>query len=75
MPEFARRFRECFPDLGASNRFLDPVLSAATMTPRLDPIALDDAIIAKHGEYEGSMRAQVAARYGPKAVTFVLDTM
>jgi len=75
MPEFSQKFRELFPDLGAPNTFLDPLLSVMDHCPRLNPVALDDAIIVKHGEYEGSMREFVGKQYGAKAVAFVLSVM
>lgn len=79
MPEFAKRFRDLFPDMGASNRFLDPLLSAASKRPRLDPMALDDALIAKHGDYntadDTSMQDFVRRTYGEAAVAFISETM
>jgi len=75
MMQFATKFRECFPDLAPANRFLDGTMSSLKGTPRLDPIKLDDAIIAKHGEYKGSMKEFVEKQYGMKAVAFVLQMM
>lgn len=72
MPAFAEAFRRLFPDLGPSNPFLDSLLSAAFRRPCLDVVKLDDALIAKHGQYKGSMKEFVAAgRYGAAAVTFI----
>ena len=75
MVEFATKFRDCFPDLGPANTFLDVHLSVLRGSPSLDPIKLDDSIIAKHGEYEGSMKEFVGFQYGAKAVVFILQAM
>ncbi len=79
MPEFAAAFRKHFPDMGTSNRFLDPLLSAAYGKPVLDPIALDDALHAKHREAypaDGvSAKDFIARQYGPAAVAWALEAM
>lgn len=75
MPEFARRFRLAFPDLGSANLFLDRVLSAATLNPHLDTMALDEAITAKHGEYAGSLSDFVTEHYGATATAFVREAI
>lgn len=75
MPEFDRRFRENFPDMGSSAAFLDADLSLITRRPRLDVVGLDTALIAKHGEYGGAMSAFIQSRYGVKAVQFVKDAL
>ena len=75
MLEFARMFRLHFPDMGASNRFLDMALIALGRRPRLDVVALDNALIAKHGEYDGSMADFVTATYGAAAATWVREAL
>ena len=69
--EFARDFHANFRDLGSHTPFVDVVLLAATGKVHLDVLVLDDAIIRKHGDYEGSMEDRVAVLYGAAAVTFV----
>lgn len=77
MPEFARDFRTHFPDLGPANHYIDDLLSAIAHEPRLDPVKLDDALIARHGEYpDGTSMAQfIRETYSPAAEEFVRSGM
>jgi hypothetical protein len=71
MLEFAKDFRVCFPDMGPANNYIDGMLSLIRKRPVLDIIALDDALIVKHGEYDGSMKEFISVKYGMLAANFV----
>lgn len=66
--EFAQRFRTHFPDLGDHRKFYDTTMIAITGTPRIDPIALDDALQTPDGI---SMADYITQRYSPAAAAFV----
>lgn len=66
--DFHKGFRQHFPDLGNPNKFLDVVLSATTMQPHLDVIALDSALHTPDGM---STAEYVTTRYGEAATAWV----
>jgi hypothetical protein len=44
-------------------------------TAKLDVIKLDDWLIRRHGDYDGSMRDRVRQLFGDAAVTFIENTL
>ena len=67
---FFKWFRVYFPDLKGQD-CMDTDLLLATMQARMNPIKLDDALIERHGEFEGSTKDFVTRKYGKMAALFV----
>lgn len=66
--EFARKFREFFPDLGDHRKFYDTAMISITGSPAIDVIALDKAIGVPDGI---STAEEITRRYGAPAANWV----